>query len=470
MRKLLYALAFGLALNATGTSQTTHTVRSGDNLASIAKKYGTEQASILRANRGVDSRKLQIGQKLRIPNEKRGSSVRTATAKPSRGAGYTVRKGDHDGTIAKRAGISVSQLHKLNPGVHWRSLQIGQKVRVTGSGASSPKAASTSVARTGSYTVKSGDNDWSIAKRLGTTSSKLRSLNPGVNWTRLRIGQKLRSPGTANPVASSKSTGARYASISRDDVNVRRNPTSGSRVVAKVSAGTKVTVLGRKSDWYKLRFPRGSVGWVRGDMLKSTSVRAATQSSRNPRSLSASGKSAAKVAHHSATGNAIVDRALSMIGTRYRYGGMSRSGTDCSGFSSQIYAAFGVRLPRTSREQSRHGTSISKSDLKAGDLVFFRTSRSSRVNHVGIYIGNGKFVHASSSRGHVRVDGLNDGYYQNRYVAGRRVGGAKVARVTKKPSPVATGVDAVPTKDAESEDWEKPFREAPNPRPADGNR
>lgn len=111
---------------------------------------------------------------------------------------------------------------------------------------------------------------------------------------------------------------------------------------------------------------------------------------------------------------------MGYLGARYRYGGSSSRGFDCSGFTAYIYRQHGIHLPHNSAAQYRVGKPVSRSELKPGDLVFFRT-RGNRISHVGIYIGNGKFVHASSARGRVRVDTLNSGYYHQRYVGARRI-------------------------------------------------
>ena len=116
----------------------------------------------------------------------------------------------------------------------------------------------------------------------------------------------------------------------------------------------------------------------------------------------------------------VIQTAYSYRGTPYRFGGTSRKGFDCSGFTGYIYGKKGVSLPRTAREQFGRGQRVSSKEMKAGDLVFFHTTRPG-ISHVGIYAGNGKFVHASSSGGTVRVDSLHSGYYKKRLVGARRV-------------------------------------------------
>lgn len=107
-------------------------------------------------------------------------------------------------------------------------------------------------------------------------------------------------------------------------------------------------------------------------------------------------------------------------GVRYRTGGNTKSGVDCSGFTVAVYAAvYGIALPRVSREQYRTSRKISTTELQEGDLVFFNTNGSG-VSHVGVYLGNNKFIHASVSRG-VMVSDLFEPYYLKRYYGAGRI-------------------------------------------------
>lgn len=106
----------------------------------------------------------------------------------------------------------------------------------------------------------------------------------------------------------------------------------------------------------------------------------------------------------------LLDEAYSWIGTPYRYGGQSRSGTDCSGFMMEVYrTSLGISLPRNSAKQSEFCRRINRGDLMPGDLVFFGRS-AGRISHVGMYVGNGRIIHASSSQG-VIVSSLEEKYY-----------------------------------------------------------
>jgi cell wall-associated NlpC family hydrolase len=118
----------------------------------------------------------------------------------------------------------------------------------------------------------------------------------------------------------------------------------------------------------------------------------------------------------------VVVGALNMIGVRYRWGGNTPdSGLDCSGFVRYVFQdTLGLALPRRAEEMSRMGEKVRVSDLKPGDLVFFNTMRRT-FSHVGIYIGDNKFVHSPSTGSTIRVDDMDDGYWEKRFTGARRL-------------------------------------------------
>ena len=126
-------------------------------------------------------------------------------------------------------------------------------------------------------------------------------------------------------------------------------------------------------------------------------------------------------ARSGAAANDVLFRAIALVGTPYRYGGNTpQGGFDCSGLVGYVFReAAGVRLPRTTRDLEEHDAArVDRKRLQPGDLVFFGKRR---ANHVGIYVGEGRFLHSPSSGKDVRVDSLLTGYWANRYLSGRRV-------------------------------------------------
>ncbi|MGE4542987.1 MAG: NlpC/P60 family protein [Pedobacter sp.] len=112
--------------------------------------------------------------------------------------------------------------------------------------------------------------------------------------------------------------------------------------------------------------------------------------------------------------------ALDFIGVKYRWGGMSvEKGMDCSGFVKTVYALCGINLPRTSAEQYRHGQPVKSDELAVGDMVFFGTNK--RVNHVGIYLGDGKIIHAPRAKDKIRISSMEEGSLRRKFLGARRL-------------------------------------------------
>lgn len=159
------------------------------------------------------------------------------------------------------------------------------------------------------------------------------------------------------------------------------------------------------------------------------SSRHATSGSRTARAISAAsgsskGKSAGSIKVDGSLPKetrALLTEASKWLGTSYRYGGDSRSGVDCSGLITNLYkSALSIKLPRSSAQQQEYCSRISKKDLMEGDLVFFTTGKGSKVSHVGMYIGDGRMVHSSTSRG-VIISGLDEDYYTRTFHSAGRV-------------------------------------------------
>lgn len=118
----------------------------------------------------------------------------------------------------------------------------------------------------------------------------------------------------------------------------------------------------------------------------------------------------------------VVKMAKKMLGVKYRYGGTSpKRGFDCSGLVQYSHKAGGISLPRTTGQQYKASKWIARKYLQAGDLVFFKTTASRAVSHVGIYLGNNKFIHAPSSGKHVKISSMKEKYWRKRFTGAGRV-------------------------------------------------
>lgn len=120
--------------------------------------------------------------------------------------------------------------------------------------------------------------------------------------------------------------------------------------------------------------------------------------------------------------HSVLSTAKSLIGTPYRFGGTTPSGFDCSGFMQYVFQrAIGVNLPRSSRDMANVGEKVARNELQAGDMVFF-AHNGSRISHVGMYVGNERFIHSPSAGKSVEITSMNDKYWQSRFITARRMG------------------------------------------------
>ncbi|MDO5089501.1 MAG: C40 family peptidase [Leptotrichiaceae bacterium] len=121
--------------------------------------------------------------------------------------------------------------------------------------------------------------------------------------------------------------------------------------------------------------------------------------------------------------NKLVNESSTYLGIPYLWGGTTRKGLDCSAFVKNVYSSIGIILPRVSRDQAKVGKRVSLAAARKGDLIFFETDpkRPDTVSHVGMYIGNGKMIHASSGSEKVVIVPLNQGYFMSKMVAVKRI-------------------------------------------------
>lgn len=326
-------------------------VKKGDSLYKIAKKFHVSVDELKEIN-NIDDSKLKPGIKLmlvkdkaKVKEPKRESQAqetlravqKTESVSPDYKDSefHIVKKGDTLAGIARKYGVSLSEIREIND-LKSKRLKIGQKILLKRTG---PRT----------YTVKKGDNIWKIAKKYNVDAEEIMELNE-LESDELKPGQKL------------------ILEAWIDEKELKRYETAISQLKAledvKVAVDSDITKLGVK--------------------------------------------------------DRVVVFAKKMLNIPYRFGGSSFMGIDCSGYVQKVFGFLNIPLPRSAREQFNIGEPVSKEELNIGDLVFFRTY-ASFPSHVGIYLGNNLFIHASSKSKKVTIDSLDTPYYLKRFIGAKRI-------------------------------------------------
>lgn len=196
-------------------------------------------------------------------------------------------------------------------------------------------------------------------------------------------------------------------SIDGSLVNMRSGPSTSNSIMTQLSSGSKVSVFGFNCGWYKVRVD-DLVGYIRSDLV------ALTEKPYDNYGVGGTGGS-----FNSTGGQQLVAYAKSFLGYPYVYGGTSPSGFDCSGFVQYVFAHFGYTINRTATAQLANGYAVSYDAMQPGDIVYF--GYGSTASHVGIYIGNGQFIHAQNSSTGVVISSLSETYYASRFLTAHRI-------------------------------------------------
>ena len=205
--------------------------------------------------------------------------------------------------------------------------------------------------------------------------------------------------------------------INSEVVNLRQGEGTSTESIARLSKGTQVTVTSENNGWSKVKV-NDKEGYVLSTLLSDRKPEVTT--SRNieqPRSEEAqeeTSEPAGTATAASGMGQEVCNYARQYLGCSYVYGGTTPNGFDCSGFTQYVYKHFGVTLNRTAEAQASNGTAVSKSNLRAGDLLIF-------THHAGIYLGDGTFIHAGNKNTGVIITSLSDSYYTRNYITARRI-------------------------------------------------
>jgi cell wall-associated NlpC family hydrolase len=369
--KRLYAVLFFiivLSFSSTSEAKISYTVKKGDTLQRISKKYSVSVSEIKKSN-GLSSCKLSIGTKLTLPsngkkyrhNEADNGTTKdpskhlvsnsNRTAADIKETVHIVKKGDTLISIAKKYGVSLNELRSAN-NLGKRKLKVGQQISIK-SNSHEPNT----------YVARKGDTVRKVAKRFGLSGNDLKEIN-GLKGNALKAGQRI------------------Y--LSKRDAEI-------------------------KEDTSKPGKPDGIY-------VEKTTPTATSARLEEVKELSTSENALADLSIQ----ERLILFAKKMLHLPYRFGGNGAFGLDCSGYVQKVYSFIGQDIPRSAREQFNLGEAVDKDDLVTGDLVFFRTY-ASFPSHVGIYLGNNLFIHASSLSKKITIDSLESPYYFRHFIGAKRI-------------------------------------------------
>lgn len=387
----------------------TYKVQKGDSLWKIAQKYETTVHQLKQLNH-LTSDLIYPNQILQITKEAKNSSSASETKpKPSaKPTTYTVKRGDTLSGIAFQHGISLSDLMKWNR-LETTLIYPGDEFYVTNpkekkENKDEPTKEETeeeAKPQSATYTVKAGDSLWKIANHYGVSVNELKTWNK-LSSDLIHIGQKLIVKKETSQNKSEKETG----SSKNGTVQAPKKETQPATVytvkagdtLSKIAKEYGVTVRALK-EWNGLTSDLIRIG-QKLQVKEAKNVRPETPPVKVDYDI-----------------QKLEEVAKSLLGTKYLWGGQTEAGFDCSGFIYYTYRHAGLDLPRLSTTGYYSRSYVVDSPAK-GDLVFFKNTYKEGISHMGIYLGNGSFIHAGSDG--VEISHLSSAYWQEKFDSYKR--------------------------------------------------
>ena len=266
------------------------------------------------------------------------------------------------------------------------------------------------------YVNVEGINGWA---KLSTLKKEDNTTTQAENKESSNNDTKKENTTTLNKTAYISSTG----------INFREEPNTDSIVLKVFSQNAKITILEEQGTWYKIKH-NDQEGYVLKEYVSDKKVEVTSRSSvertTTENKTTDIASTTQKIVEETTTktsskGQDVANYVKQFVGCKYVYGGSTPKGFDCSGLTMYVYKKYGINLSHSATAQSKVGTKVERANLQPGDLVFFRNYRTNTgIGHVGIYIGNNKFVHASTEKTGVITSSLT-GSYSTRFVTARRM-------------------------------------------------
>ena len=331
------------------------------------------------------------------------------------------------------AGTNYSSMGVLDTGVkvtyisesgNWTKVQYNSKTRYICSDYLKKESSTSTTTNTMYVTASAGLN---LRKGPSTSYAVIKTLSKGTEvtvvsssngWSKVNVGGvsgyvssdylSSTKPSTGSSSSNESTSNTTSTMYTTERLNLRKGAGTSYSVITTLDKGVAVTVHSSSNGWSKVSV-NGMTGYVSSSYLSSTKP--------SNSSSSTDSSTSSKV-------DKVLNFASQQLGKPYVWGAQGPNSFDCSGLTYYVYKnAAGITLPRTSVEQSKYGTTVSKSNLKAGDLIFFDTSgpNDGGVSHVGIYVGNGQMIHASSSQKKIVKVSVETSYWNNAFVRAKRV-------------------------------------------------
>ncbi|MDA2920412.1 LysM peptidoglycan-binding domain-containing protein [Desulfobacterota bacterium AH_259_B03_O07] len=374
-------------------------IKNGDTLGKISREFGLSIQDLKKVN-GLKNDRLQIGVILNIPSTgTKGIIKRIPEEKPS--LKYIVKEGDNIEQLSKGFEISAQSIIEANDLTN-NTINPGDILSIP-----DPKYTGVSFNQTEHKVVK-GESLIKISSKYGVSVKELKKVNR-LRTNNIKIGMKLKIPSN-NSIAKNNSIGVPSHLTDLKYYKVNKGDTLG---LIAIKHNTSVEDL-KKSN-----------GLIR-DSVRAGQILIIPEHSNHFEDLTTernyyyeqNGKASSESTSFK---DRVIKIAKQFLGVPYRFGGNSlRTGLDCSAYVKEVYGILDIYLPRTARDIYKVGRYVKKNQLSIGDLVFFRTY-ARYPSHVGIYIGNDKFIHASSKSRKVTIDNINLNYYSKRYIGAKRI-------------------------------------------------
>jgi len=424
-----------------------HTVSKGETISQIAQQYNVKSSTIYELN--PEAKKgLKFESVLLIPATASNTKSNSKKELPISESVITIKEHlvlpkETLYGITKQYGVTVDGLYALNPSLKKSGLQKGITVKIPMSDSNSKEIVSKEESTNERFTNKVSEVDipknnksvsenrgteiirevlpketkYAIAKEYNISIVDLEKANPILQTEPLKAGQKLTIPvNSAVPVQVVEDNKVIETEIVREvlpketkygiakefGISVKELEKQNPKIVKKLLVGDKLTIRTSKNNIAEISKKDSSLNVAMGDENKDKNINSF---------------------HGADFINQLISTASEYIGVRYRPGGTSKEGFDCSGLICSTFGALGFQLPRSSLEQSQYGVKINSEDAKKGDLIFFKTNGRSQINHVGMVVevndGEIKFIHASNSG--VIISSVKEKYYSKRFTQINRV-------------------------------------------------